>query len=323
MTHETVHVHPLVTMDALRTCEQVQLAVWGYADREVVPAAQMRAALHAGALVAGAFVGREQIGFLYGFPALPHEPGLQGAGMHSHMMAVVPEARGMGAGRRLKWFQRRWCQDRGLRWVAWTFDPLQTGNARLNLEYLGAVVHEYQVDFYGVLGGQLSGTLPTDRFVALWHLDHPHVRARAARDPAASFGDERDEDPARFAPTTDGVSAFEVARALEVAPEGGPTTPRFDLEAEVVLVAAPANVSALRRASPQLALDWREAFKEVLPAYLARGYEVRGFRDGAYALRRGRLNEVAHDTAHEAAHEARAEGERAPDPTRQRIERDT
>jgi len=303
MTRETVHVHPLVTMDALRTCEQLQLAVWGYADREVVPAAQMRAALHAGALVAGAFMGREQIGFLYGFPALPHEPDLHGAGMHSHMMAVAPEARGMGAGRRLKWFQRRWCQDRGLRWVAWTFDPLQTGNARLNLEYLGAVVHEYQVDFYGVLGGQLSGTLPTDRFVALWHLDHPYVRARAAHDPAAWFGDDRDEDPAAFAQATVEASPAGAAWALEVAHEGGPTAPRFELEAEIVLVAAPANVSALRREAPHLALAWREAFKEVLPAYLGRGYEVRGFRDGAYVLRWGRLNEVQREAPNEAPRE--------------------
>jgi chorismate synthase len=290
MATDPVQIHPLVTMDALRTCEHLQLAVWGYADREVVPAAQMRAALHAGALVAGAFVGRQQVGFLYCFPALPHEPGLEGAGMHSHMMAVVPEARGMGAGRRLKWFQRRWCLDRGLRWVAWTFDPLQAGNARLNLEYLGAVVHEYQADFYGVLGGQLSGTLPTDRFVALWHLEHPRVRARAAHDPAARFGDHRDEDPASFAKPGQ-EAAPNAAWALEATREGGPSEPRLDLDAALINVAAPPDVSSLRREAPSLALGWREAFSAVVPAYLARGYEVRGFRQGAYQLANGRLDE--------------------------------
>ena len=182
----TVEIHPLVTMEMLRACERLQLQVWGYDDLEVVPAAQMRAALHAGALVAGAFVGRELVGFAYGFPALPHEAELVGPGLHSHMAAVVPEARGLGAGRRLKWYQRRWCVEHGMNWATWTFDPLQARNARLNLHHLGAVVHEYQVDFYGVLGGVLSGDLPTDRFVATWDLTGPHVRAAAARDPAAA-----------------------------------------------------------------------------------------------------------------------------------------
>ncbi len=289
MTRDTVQIHPIMTMDALRACEQLQLAVWKYADREVVPAAQMRAALHAGALVAGAFVGREQVGFLYGFPALPHEPGVDGVGLHSHMMAVAPEARGMGVGRRLKWYQRRWCQDRGIRWVAWTFDPLQVLNARLNLVHLGAVVHEYQVDFYGVLGGHLSGELPTDRFVALWHLDHPHVRARAAHDPAAHFGDERDEDPSTFSAPA-GVIAAGAPWALGVTPEGGPSEPQLELEGAAVQVAAPADVSRLRRDAPLVALAWREAFKVVVPAYLEKGYEVRGFANGAYQLTRGRID---------------------------------
>lgn len=286
MASHPVQIHPLLTMDALRTCEQLQLAVWGYADREVVPAAQMRAALHAGALIAGAFVGREQIGFLYGFPALPHEPGLEGVGMHSHMMAVAPEARGLGAGRRLKWFQRRWCQDRGMRWLTWTFDPLMARNARLNLGHLGAVVHEYQVDFYGVLGGHLSGALPTDRFVAMWNVDHSHVRSRAAFDDAARFGDARDEDPAAFAAGTARVDAAvaDAPWALEATGDEGPSEPQLDLDAPVVRVAAPADTARLRREAPRLALAWREAFKDVFVSYFARGYEVQGFEGGAYRL---------------------------------------
>jgi predicted GNAT superfamily acetyltransferase len=297
MSTDQVQIHPLMTMDALQTCEQLQLAVWGYADREVVPAAQMRAALHAGALVAGAFVGREQVGFVYGFPALPHEDGLVGVGMHSHMMAVVPEARGLGIGRRLKWFQRRWCAERGMAWVAWTFDPLQAGNARLNLAHLGAVVHEYQVDFYGVLGGELSGTLPTDRVVALWHLDHPHVGVRAAHDGAARFGDGRDEDPAAFAPPRSEAPSPDAPFALDEREDGGPGEPRLDLDDPVVRVVAPGDVSRTRREAPQLALDWREAFKVVLPAYFARGYEVQGFDGGAYRLVAGRLGGSARSGA--------------------------
>jgi predicted GNAT superfamily acetyltransferase len=284
-----LHVHPLVTMEALRACERLQLEVWRFAEIEVVPAAQMRAALHGGALVAGAFVGREMIGFLYGFPALPHEAGLPGVGMHSHMLAVLPEARGLGAGRALKWYQRHWCLEHGMRWVAWTYDPLQARNARLNLEHLGTVVHEYQVDFYGVLGGELSGAFPTDRFVALWWLDHERVGRRAARDPAArvvpgprSRGDMTADALATPTPVAPSPAA---ARTwiLEADGSGGPGAAPV-ASAPVVWLAAPADINRLRATDPARALAWREAYKDVVPSWLARGYEVRGFMDGSYVL---------------------------------------
>jgi predicted GNAT superfamily acetyltransferase len=283
-----LHVHPLVTMDALRECERLQLAVWGYADREVVPAAQMRAALHAGALVAGAFVGRDQVGFLYGFPALPHERGLTGMGMHSHMLAVRPEARGLGAGRALKWYQRQWCRDRGMRWVTWTFDPLQTKNAHLNLEHLGAVVHEYQVDFYGILGGQLSGTLPTDRFVALWWLDHERVERRFLRDRAARLVAPLPEG-AEVPPARVPTPRAERAWALRAGLGEGPGEVDEGVDAPEIWLAAPREIARLRAEAPHVALAWREAYKAILPPLVERGYEVRGFVDGAYVLVAGRL----------------------------------
>ncbi len=279
----TVEIHPLVTMEMLRACERLQLQVWGFGDLEVVPAAQMRAALHAGALVAGAFVGRELVGFAYGFPALPHEVGLVGPGLHSHMAAVVPEARGLGAGRRLKWYQRRWCVERGINWATWTFDPLQARNARLNLHHLGATVHEYQVDFYGVLGGVLSGDLPTDRFVANWDLTGPHVRAAAARDPAAAaylLPGDGVATPAAAAPAADATWALRRGDG-----DDDPLAPTLGLESAAIWTAVPLDVNALRRTSPPRALAWAEALRAAALDLVARGYEVDAFAQGAYRWR--------------------------------------
>lgn len=278
-----VEIHPLVTMEMLRACERLQLQVWGYDELEVVPAAQMRAALHAGALVAGAFVGRELVGFAYGFPALPHEAALVGPGLHSHMAAVVPEARGLGAGRRLKWYQRRWCVEHGLQWATWTFDPLQARNARLNLHHLGAVVREYQVDFYGVLGGVLSGDLPTDRFVATWDLTGRHVRAAAGRDPvAAAYLLPGDGAPAPVA-TAPGADAAWALRRDEA--DDDPREPVLGLAADAVWTAVPRDVNALRRAAPPRALAWAEASRAVALDLIARGYAVDAFVAGAYRWR--------------------------------------
>ncbi|MFN2323412.1 MAG: GNAT family N-acetyltransferase [Trueperaceae bacterium] len=286
----TVEIHPLVTMEMLRACERLQLQVWGFADLEVVPAAQMRAALHAGALVAGAFVGRELVGFAYGFPALPHGANSAGPGLHSHMMAVVPEARGLGAGRLMKWYQRRWCVEHGMDWVTWTFDPLQARNARLNLHHLGAVVHEYQVDFYGVLGGALSGDLPTDRFVATWNLTDPHVRAAAGRDPIAAA--HRLPDDGARPPPVDAAPEADAAWALRRTEGDDPGEPALGLEEDAVWSAVPRDVNALRRAAPPRALAWAEAARAVALDLIARGYEVDAFAEGAYRWRpRTKINE--------------------------------
>jgi predicted GNAT superfamily acetyltransferase len=285
-----VQIHPLVTMEALRACEDLQSRVWGYPDREVVPAAQMRATLHAGGLVAGAFVGRELAGFVYGFPAFAHEDGLRPHGLHSHMMAVTPEARGMGLGRRLKWYQRRWCLERGIDWVSWTFDPLQAGNARLNLEHLGVVVHEYHVDFYGVLGGLLSGELPTDRFVALWDLSSPRVTGRAGDDPNAEAFRAEGDAPSGRRPAVAGVdAAWALARDAE---RDVPAAVATGLDAEAVWVASPRDIGAQRHSARDGAVAWAEAFRAVSVDLVERDYEVRDFVNGAYRwLRRDAVSE--------------------------------
>jgi predicted GNAT superfamily acetyltransferase len=285
-----VQIHPLVTMDALRGCEALQSRVWGYPDREVVPAAQMRAALHAGALVAGAFIGREMVGFLYGFPAFAHEEGIRPIGLHSHMAAVLPEARGLGVGRRMKWFQRRWCLERGIDWVSWTFDPLQAGNARLNLEHLGALVHEYQVDFYGILGGELSGELPTDRFLAMWPLTSRRVAGRSGDDPyAAHFRVEGDAPSGRRALVPGPAATWALAREAGADLPGAVAT---GLDGDVVWVAAPRDIGALRRSAHDAALAWSEAFRAASLDLVARGYEARAFMDGAHGwMPRGRVDE--------------------------------
>lgn len=291
MSHD-VRVRALETIAELRACESLQSRVWGFAEREIVPAIEMRSTLHAGGLVAGAFVGDELVGFAYGIPAFAFEPGLAPRGMHSTMLAVAPEARGRGLGRQLKWFQRRWCLERGLDWMTWTFDPLQARNARLNLEHLGAVAHEFQVDFYGVLGDALSGDFPSDRLVALWRLASPRVAGRAGDDPHAV--DQRlDGDVPRVrvsrGPGPDDAWALARDAAAGPAPHlardlpGDVTT---GLEAAVVWVAAPREIGRLRREEPAAALAWAQSFRAAALDLVTRRYEANAFLDGAYAWSR-------------------------------------
>jgi predicted GNAT superfamily acetyltransferase len=97
------------------------------------------------------------------------------------MMAVKEGYRNRGLGVRLKLAQREEALSRGIRHMEWTFDPLEIKNAFLNIHKLGAVSRTYMVDFYGVSSSRLQGGLPTDRLVAEWRLDSPHVEGVLAR----------------------------------------------------------------------------------------------------------------------------------------------
>jgi predicted GNAT superfamily acetyltransferase len=166
----TLILRDLQGMTEFRMAEALQRAVWGDGDKED-PADLMMVVQNEGGLVAGAFEEGVLLGYLFGFPTVT--PGVQ----HSHRLAVLDSARGLGLGLRLKWYQRDWCMARGIAQVRWTFDPLRLANANLNIARLGATVSQYLPDYYGVMEGINSGT-PSDRLLAEWHLDAAPVQAR-------------------------------------------------------------------------------------------------------------------------------------------------
>ena len=72
-----------------------------------------------------------------------------------------------------------------MKFIKWTFEPVKARNAYFNLEKLGAVVLEYEPDFYGVdytTATQSVGKigLASDRLFAEWRLESPKVEALAA-----------------------------------------------------------------------------------------------------------------------------------------------
>jgi predicted GNAT superfamily acetyltransferase len=91
------------------------------------------------------------------------------------MLAVLPQYRNAGIGRRLKLAQRDDAIARGFDLMEWTFDPLEIRNAHLNIARLGVIVRRYQPDFYGPSSSPLQGGLPTDRLYAEWWLRSGHV----------------------------------------------------------------------------------------------------------------------------------------------------
>ena len=224
----------------------------------------MIAANHAGGMAAGVFEGHVLVGFVFGFPSF--QPDYERPnGLHSHLLAVAPEYRGRGIGKKLKWFQRDWCLERGLTWMTWTFDPLQAKNARLNLEHLGAVALGYRVDEYGTLGGTLSGELPTDRFLAFWNLTNPQVTRLAQGKALPAL--ELDSLPVVLANQGGRPGVADLSQTAS------------SLRAELLT-----DFTDLLGHDPDTALTWRLALRDVMQNYLSKGYVATRFIANTYLL---------------------------------------
>jgi predicted GNAT superfamily acetyltransferase len=165
-------IAPLTELADFERCVDLQLAVWGYSDGDLIPKRVFIVASRIGGQVLGAFDGETIVGFAMSFPGYRNgKPYL-----HSHMLAVLPDYRNAGLGRRLKLAQRDDALARGIDLMEWTFDPLEIKNAHLNIARLGAIARRYKPDFYGPSTSPLQGGLPTDRLYAEWWLRSPRVR---------------------------------------------------------------------------------------------------------------------------------------------------
>jgi predicted GNAT superfamily acetyltransferase len=186
-----IRVAAVTGMADFERCVDLQLAVWGYSDGDLIPKRVFIVADRIGGQVIGAFDRDRMVGFAMALPG--YRDGK--AYLHSHMLAVLPEYRNAGLGRRLKLAQRDDALARGFDLMEWTFDPLEIKNAYLNIVRLGAIARRYMWDFYGPSTSPLQGGLPTDRLVAEWWL-----RSDRVRHTLGELAEENAEDAAISAP---------------------------------------------------------------------------------------------------------------------------
>lgn len=175
---QNIEVRECVTLDELAECVQLQRDVFALPEVELSPVRHLIVTKNAGGFTLGAYDGERLVGFVLSVPAF-----MRGErAFYSHMTAVHVEYQSFGIGGSLKWAQRTRALVEGVRYLKWTFEPVKSRNAYFNLEKLGAIVSEYEVNFYGVdyttTPGQKIG-LASDRLFAEWHLESEKVEALA------------------------------------------------------------------------------------------------------------------------------------------------
>lgn len=244
------------TVAEYAACEESQIEAWRMADaREVVPLHMLVAAQDSGGLVLGAFDGDEMVGFVFGIAALSDSGRPQ---HYSHLLAVRPTHRDRGIGWQLKVAQREAVLAQGLDCILWTYDPLESRNAYLNVARLGVICRAYKRDLYGPMADGLNAGLPSDRFKVEWPIDTDRVARRLAGEPGAEAPE---------------VTPVHITRRT-VAGFRAPGEPALDLDAPAIEVEIPADYQAIKAADPELALAWRLATRAMFEHYFARGYTV-------------------------------------------------
>jgi predicted GNAT superfamily acetyltransferase len=254
--------------DQLTQVEDLQRLVWPGSETDVVPAHLLITAVHNGGLVLGAFVQERLVGFVFGFPGLEATPDGPRAKHCSHMMGVQPDHQNSGLGFALKRAQWQMVRHQGLDHITWTYDPLLSRNAYLNIAKLGGVCTTYRRAEYGEMRDALNAGLPSDRFLVDWWINTPRVERRLGK---------------RSRPT---LKLSHVARSglrylydLPAVRGAYPPPPQKlpPISDRLLLTAIPSDFMGMRAGDPALARDWRFFTRDLFEKLFADGFIVTDF----------------------------------------------
>lgn len=266
MSDNTVQVRVIRTIEEYHRVEELQRRVWGMIDAtDIVPLTVLLTAQKNGGLVAGAFDAQEtMIGFVFGFIGMTKA----GKFKHcSHMAGVLPEIRRRNIGYQLKTFQREYVLKQGFDLITWTYDPLESVNAALNIAKLGTIAHTYFHNHYGAWTDSLNIGLPTDRFEVEWWIDSQRVLRHL----------ETEYQPTTYTELVAVGTPLVIETRIDTQGILRVTNIQRDLTAKRLLVEVPAEFQAIKVASMDAAREWRQQTAAVFDHYFDAGYYVSDF----------------------------------------------
>jgi len=292
-----VVIRELQSIDDLRQVERLEREVWDLADADVTPLTLTIATKEAGSIWLGAFDGPRLVGFAFGFLGTEHGKLL----VHSHMLGVLAQYRDLDLGYKLKLAQRERALalrpgDLRIDEMTWTFDPLQSRNAHLNISKLGVVSDRYRPDFYGPETSSALHRNSTDRLWVRW----PLITRRV---------EDRLRGKNNRAEVLDALST--VTPLVQFNGDGKPA--RSDLTAAVarqrIAIEIPSDIGAVEQKDSGLAREWRLATRWAFTEAINAGFMVMEFcrtvrgqqGPGTYLLEKGTIEELVPELGRRAA----------------------
>jgi predicted GNAT superfamily acetyltransferase len=275
-----IRLQILDTPEAMQAVEDLQSEVWVGSERDIVPGHILIAMARHGGLVIGAFVEENLVGFVCGFLGLEGDQQPHKVVHISHALAVHPDFRNHQIAFRLKRAQWQMVRHQNIDHVTWTFDPLLSLNAHLNISRLGGICSVYQRAYYGDMRDQMNAGIPSDRFVLDWWVNSSRVKNRMGKQvrKKLDLAHYLAADVPIINPSHLNDSGL-AAPAEHIAHVGGwlDSHPAREEKNSLLLVEIPADFPRIRREDIMLANNWREHTRSVFEAAFTQGYLVTDF----------------------------------------------
>jgi len=266
-----LNIRSLTSADETAQIEELQNLVWPGSRVDAVPAHILMAIARNGGLVLGAFDQDKLVGFVVGFIGTdqesPNRPALARLKHHSHMLGVHPDYRDKGLGFVLKSAQRDFVHKQGIRLITWTYDPLQSKNAYLNINRLGTVCRKYMREAYGEMRDQLNVGYPSDRFEVEWWITSLRVKSRLKGSRSSlNLANFLDAGAVIVNPTQANEDSL-LRPANEILP----------IEDHILLVEIPPDIAWIKEHDAEIAKSWRMQTRRVFEEAFTKGYLVTDF----------------------------------------------
>ncbi|MBO1002534.1 GNAT family N-acetyltransferase [Pseudogracilibacillus auburnensis] len=237
-----VEIKQLTSIEQLNELVKIEKAVW---QMPTIPVHQTFTAMNNGGVILGSYTSGKMVGFLYSFAGFNKEKPY----LCSHMLGILPPYRKSGLGIEMKKKQAKIAKKMGYEMITWTFDPLESKNAYINLHKLGACGAHYKENHYGDLNDQLNQGLPTDRIQIEWDLITTTRKRTHVLDPEKLLLVMEEESPVYRTHCTDDLQ-----------------------KSDVWFVEIPNDFQSLKREQIELAKKWRFESRNVFQALFAAGF---------------------------------------------------
>jgi predicted GNAT superfamily acetyltransferase len=268
----TLIIKPINTPALIKQVAGVEAETWGMDLGDTVPDHVLTAISKDGGVLLGAYDGDQLIGFTLGWlGTIDQQDGIPAANhlkLISHMTGVLAEFRDQRIGYQLKLAQREWALARGLDLITWTYDPLESRNAYLNIYLLGCTCQTYFRDYYGEMSDDMNQGIASDRFRVDWWITNYQVKNRLAEDKDSLWGHEAFEGLLQSGALLLNPASHNQEN-LPIPPEmtGIPNHNQL-------LVEIPPDFQSIRLKDPDLAVAWRCHSRDIFEDLFANGYQV-------------------------------------------------
>jgi predicted GNAT superfamily acetyltransferase len=163
MNEKKLVIEQLLSLKHQQNARDIFDETWAMDSGTEITPNLLHAMIHSGSYLSGAFIDGKCVGAAFAFPATTG-----GLHLHSHMAAVLDDYRDQGVGYALKMDQWHWAKKNNFSEISWTFDPLVSRNAKLNLIKLGVNISSYHPNFYGDMPDALNAGDESDRLMVSW-----------------------------------------------------------------------------------------------------------------------------------------------------------